>query len=84
MASRTTVPWLWVHCTDYLCGHSRAVVLAPWAIRWGVDNPGELIRRNFRCVMCDRMNAGFIQATMDHDGRTAKRQVSQVRGKKSD
>ena len=60
-------PWLWVHCTDYLCGHCRAVALSPWAIRWGVDNPADLMQKRFYCVMCGRRGVRFILSTPDHD-----------------
>jgi len=46
------IPWLWVSCRHHLCGHTRAVALTPWAIRWGTPDPVELILQNFRCVMC--------------------------------
>src|SRR5580765_2722594 len=59
-------PWLTVYCCDYLCGHSRAVALSP-TIRWGVDDPVELIRERFFCVMCGRKGARFILSTPDHD-----------------
>jgi hypothetical protein len=64
------VPWVWVYCTDYLCGHSRAIALTPWAIRWGVADPGDLICKNFRCVMCDRKGALLCRAGEQHDVRT--------------
>lgn len=46
--------WLWVSCGDYLCHHTRAVALVPWAIRWNVEDPVPLIRRRFWCIMCER------------------------------
>ena len=53
------IPWLWVSCTDYLCGHTRAITLTPWAIRWGTDDPYAFIERNFFCTMCGRRGACF-------------------------
>jgi hypothetical protein len=64
------VPWIWVHCASYLCGHHRAITFAPWAIRWGVDDPGDLIRKNFRCVMCARKGALFTHSGVEHDSKT--------------
>src|ERR1043165_7173178 len=45
--------WIWVHCTDYLCGHCRAVALSPWAILLGLDNPA------------GNRGAEFIDATIE-------------------
>ena len=64
-------PWVWVYCRDYLCGHSRAVALTPWAIRWQTDHPAPLICERFRCVMCGK-NAwitvsGLYQPTMTYN-----------------
>lgn len=63
-------PWLWVHCTDYMCGHSRAVALMPWAIRWGVSNPKPLIQKRFYCSMCQSKGANFTlpSHSIDKDG----------------
>jgi putative SOS response-associated peptidase YedK len=52
-------PWSWVVCTDFQCGHSRAIPFAPWAIRWGVDDVIAEIRRNFRCSMCGKRGVIF-------------------------
>src|SRR5262249_48488489 len=60
-------PWLWVYCRDYRCGHVRAVALAPWAIRWGVANPVDLIEERFRCVMCDQRGATVRLAGIEHE-----------------
>jgi hypothetical protein len=57
MARLNGTPWVCVYCGNYLCSHARAVALTPWAIRWRVDDPGELIRKNFRCVMYGRRGA---------------------------
>lgn len=60
--------WLWVYCSDYLCGHSRAVALTSWAIRWSVENPGPLIQQNFKCVICERKGATYKLANVQNDG----------------
>jgi hypothetical protein len=60
----------WVESTaDYPCGHSRAIALKPWAIRWGVADPGDLILRNFRCVMYGQ-TALIQRAGVQHDSKT--------------
>ena len=63
-------PWVWVYCANYLCGHARAVALTPWAIRWGVDDPGDLIRKNFRCVMCGRRGAVLNMPGVEHESKS--------------
>lgn len=60
------VPWVWVNCIDYLCGHARAVPLTPWAIRWGVNDPSNLIRRRFFCSMCGKRGAIFTVPGIQH------------------
>ncbi len=37
--------WVWVSCVSPFCGHSRAVPLAPWRIRWGAEDVSSLMRR---------------------------------------
>ncbi len=59
-------PWLWIYCADNRCNHHRAVALVPWAIRWGVDDPVPLIRRNFKCVMCGSDGVTYMVG-MEHD-----------------
>jgi hypothetical protein len=56
-----------VYCADCRCSHPRAVALTPWAIRWGVDDPSELIRKNFRCVMCGRRGAVLNMPGFEHE-----------------
>lgn len=60
------IAWVWVHCSDYLCGHARAVPFAPWVIRWGDKDAGNLIRQRFRCSMCGRRGANFIHPGVEH------------------
>jgi putative SOS response-associated peptidase YedK len=60
------VPWIWLHCTNYRCGHARAVPFAPWAIRWGEENLGDIMRRNFYCSMCGRHGANFTHPGVEH------------------
>jgi hypothetical protein len=55
MSRLNGTPWVWVYCANHLCSRARAVT--PWAIRWGIDDPSDLIRENFRCVMCGRRGA---------------------------
>jgi hypothetical protein len=45
-------PWVWVYCANHLCSHARAVALTPWAIRWGVADPGDLIRKGISDASC--------------------------------
>jgi putative SOS response-associated peptidase YedK len=52
-------PWAWVYCTDYHCGHARAIPFAPWVIRWDATDPIPLIRRNFRCSVCGKRGVIF-------------------------
>jgi putative SOS response-associated peptidase YedK len=51
--------WVWVYCVGPMCGHVRAVPLAPWRIRWGVENPTRLMRQHFRCGSCGRQGCEF-------------------------
>jgi hypothetical protein len=37
------------------------MALAPWCIRWGVDDPRPLMRQRFRCIMCGTRGAIFSQ-----------------------
>jgi hypothetical protein len=63
-------PWVWVYCANYLCSHARAVALTPWAIRWGVDDPTDLIRQNFRCVMCGQRGAVLNMPSVEHESKS--------------
>jgi hypothetical protein len=58
--------WVWIYCGDHHCNHHRAVALVPWAIRWGVDDPVPLIRRNFKCVMCGAEGVTY-DVGIEHD-----------------
>jgi hypothetical protein len=42
------------------------MALTPWAIRWSAEDPCDLIRRNFRCVMCGAllMNGGSVHEVL--------------------
>ena len=51
--------WIWVRCKIPFCGHCRAVPLAPWRIRWGIENPLQLMGRHFRCGSCGRKGCEF-------------------------
>ena len=51
--------WVRVRCRIPFCGHSRAIPLAPWRIRWGVENPTRLMRRFFKCGSCGRRGCEF-------------------------
>jgi putative SOS response-associated peptidase YedK len=51
--------WVWVYCISPFCNHARAVPLAPWRIRWGVEDPSPLMRRYFRCGVCGRSGCVF-------------------------
>lgn len=51
--------WLRVRCVSPFCGHSRALPLAPWRIRWGADKAIGMMRRHFRCGSCGRMGCEF-------------------------
>ena len=58
-AEKDRVNWLWIFCTSPFCGHVRAMPLAPWRIRWGVENPSKQMRRYFRCAACGRKGCEF-------------------------
>jgi hypothetical protein len=51
--------WVRVRCKFPFCGHSRALPLAPWRIRWGTGNPTPLMARYFRCGSCGRNGCEF-------------------------
>jgi hypothetical protein len=36
--------WAWAYCINPSCGYYKAVALAPFAIRWGIDASSDLIR----------------------------------------
>ena len=52
--------WVWVHCVSPFCGHTRAMPLAPWRIRWGTDDPARVMRQHFRCGLCGRKGCEFV------------------------
>lgn len=47
--------WAWVYCRNPACGHYRAMPLAPFAIRWGMDASTDIIRERLRCAACGRL-----------------------------
>jgi len=61
------VAWIWLNCTNYRCGHSRAVPFAPWAIRWGNNELGDAIRQRFFCSMCGKRGAIFTMPGIEHE-----------------
>ena len=66
--------WIMVRCADAYCGHGRAVPLAPWRIRWGVQDPRPLMQKHFRCGVCGRKGCSFDQAPRRYSGtQDAKR-----------
>jgi hypothetical protein len=60
------VPWAWVSCVDPHCGHSRAISMVPWMIRWSVRSPFALMRQNFRCSVCGTRGCVFSPPLVDH------------------
>ena len=60
--------WLWVYCRIPYCGHSRAVPLAPWIIRWGSEDVCQMMRRYFRCAMCGTRGCVFGAPLLDGVG----------------
>lgn len=60
------VAWLWMSCTDYLCGHARAMPITPWVIRWGEEAIGDVMRRRFFCSMCGKRGAIFTHPGIEH------------------
>jgi putative SOS response-associated peptidase YedK len=57
--------WITVRCISSLCGHGRAVPLAPWRIRWGQEDVAPLMARRFRCGVCGRPGCSFDQKPRD-------------------
>jgi len=47
--------WCWLRCDA--CGHSVAVALVPFVIRWGADASSDMLRRHARCTVCGRSGA---------------------------
>lgn len=63
------IAWIWLSCTDYRCGHVRALPFVPWIIRWGEDNIDQTIRSRFFCSMCGKRGAGFTHPGIEHETR---------------
>src|ERR1700679_1163337 len=59
VADTHRLQWVRVRCTVPFCGHSRAMPLAPWRIRWGVQNPTQIMRQYFTCGSCGRKGCTF-------------------------
>lgn len=59
IADTRPLQWIRVYCRIPFCGHSRAIPLAPWRIRWGVENPTPIMRKVFRCGLCGRRGCVF-------------------------
>jgi hypothetical protein len=64
----TSPKWVWVCCVSPFCGHTRAIPLAPWRIRWGADNVASHMRRHFRCGSCGRRGCVFHRPRPDFYG----------------
>ena len=60
--------WITVRCVSSLCGHGRAVPLAPWRIRWGVEDVLPVMARRFRCGVCGKLGCSFDQKPRDFVG----------------
>jgi|SRR5579863_5383142 len=54
--------------TSPLCGHRRAVPLAPWRIRWSEGDTLVAMRRHFWCSPCDCRGCVFFEPSVDSDG----------------
>src|SRR5579862_3888393 len=61
-------PWAWLYCTDYRCGHGRAIPFQPWAIRWGTEGLKDRIQRQFYCSRCGTRGAIFGSPHVTHEG----------------
>lgn len=57
---RYEVKWSWAHCDSNTCHHNEPVAHAPFAIRWGMDAPFDMIRRNLRCSKCGHKGVRLI------------------------
>ena len=57
-----TDPWVWLHCSNIECAHSRPVAVAPFVIRWGPKASGNVLRRNARCERCGHKGAMIATA----------------------
>jgi hypothetical protein len=67
-------PWLWLWCEGRIahgniCHHHRAVAIAPFAIRFGLEASPDLIRRNARCSKCGHKGAGFLHPSWGRDDK---------------
>ena len=63
-------PWLWVYCEDPHCGHVRAVPVAPWLIRWGIE-PKDIckaLRASLYCGVCGRRGCHFGNPLISAEG----------------
>lgn len=62
--------WHWVTCVNPFCGHARAVPLAPWIIRWGIERKDACvaIRKHFYCSVCGRRGCVFHGPLVTGDG----------------
>jgi hypothetical protein len=64
---RVRLTWVWV-CCGPLCGHRRAIPLAPFRIRWDDADIYAAIRRRFRCGGCGRSGCTFMEPRIDAEG----------------
>jgi putative SOS response-associated peptidase YedK len=69
--------WVRVRCQSPSCGHSRAMPLAPWRIRWGVENPMPIMSKHFRCGSCGRQGCEFEAPHRGTGQNGARRGVDQ-------
>lgn len=62
--------WHWISCADPHCGHARAIPLAPWLIRWGIEGKdiADAIRKHFYCGVCGRRGGVFHGPLVNGDG----------------
>jgi len=53
--------WIWLSCVYPFCGHTRAIPLAPWRVRWGDQDLFQNISRHFKCGSCGRRGCVFYE-----------------------
>jgi len=59
--------WLWLHCANRYCRHSRATPLAPFIIRWGPDASSDKLRKCARCTICGHKGATLMVASWSNE-----------------
>lgn len=57
--------WVFAYCVRPGCGHSRAIPLVPFIIRWGAGASSNRLRRELICSKCGLKGVQIVTASPD-------------------